>query len=106
MTYYTYKRTNHLIEYLYTKIPEIDNETKEKVIDMFKKIQEPFEKYCPKERTNFLSYSYVLHKFFKILKMDQYAELFPLFTNSERAALYDKLWWKICNGLEWDFYID
>ena len=37
---------------------------------MFSKIQEPWGLYKPPGRKNFLSYSYVLHKFCQLLELD------------------------------------
>ena len=42
-------------------------ETEEELRRMFKEIQVPFHKFCPRYRKNFLSYSYVLHKFVQLL---------------------------------------
>ena len=42
-------------------------ELEEKLKLMFREIQAPFTKHCPKERKNFLSYAYVLYKFLEIL---------------------------------------
>ena len=47
------------MEYLH----QLWTEVQEKLRMMFKEIQGPFMKHCPKTRKNFLSYSYVLHKF-------------------------------------------
>ena len=50
--------------------PQLTPELEEKLRDMFKQIQGPFIKHSPKNRKNFLSYSYVLHKFLEILGED------------------------------------
>jgi hypothetical protein len=84
--------------------PTLDRETEEVIKQMFKDIQEPFAKYCPKERTNFLSYSYVLHKFFQILKMPEFVKHFPLLKSREKLRLQDKMWKQICEYLDWEFY--
>ena len=52
-------------------------ETEEKLRVMFKEIQGPFAKVCPKGRKNFLSYSYVLHKFAELLELDDFLMCFP-----------------------------
>ena len=43
--------------------PIMSREQEEQLRRMFKEIQIPFINNCPKDRKNFLSYSYVLHKF-------------------------------------------
>ena len=46
--------------------PNYDTQYRRKLRTMFKEIQTPFMKHCPKDRKNFLSYSYVLHKFVEL----------------------------------------
>ena len=43
--------------------PKMDNNLEARLRLMFSEIQEPFERNCPEERKNFLSYSYILYKF-------------------------------------------
>ena len=42
--------------------PVMDREMEEKLRYLFREIQPSFQKHCPAERSNFLSYSYVLYK--------------------------------------------
>lgn len=100
-----YEHMLHIISQLSGKHPPtLKRETEEEIKQMFKEIQEPFEKYRPKERTNFLSYSYILHKFFQILKMDEFLCYFPLLKSREKLKQHDKLWKLICNDLGWTFF--
>ena len=55
----------------------MSREMEEKLRSMFKEIQAPFMKYCPKDRKNFLSYGYVLHKFVELLELDEFLPNFP-----------------------------
>jgi len=84
--------------------PTFTREMEDKIRNMFKKIQKPFELYCPKERKNFLSYSYVIHKFCELLELDDYLKYFPLLKNPKKLKLHDRIWKKICDALEWEFY--
>jgi hypothetical protein len=84
--------------------PSINRETEETLKKMFDKIQEPFEKHCPKDRINFLSYSYVLHKFFQLLELDEYVKCFPLLKSRQKLRIQDEIWKKICIDCEWEFY--
>lgn len=84
--------------------PTLDRETEEEIKQMFKEIQEPFEKYRPTDRTNFLSYSYLLHKFFQILGMSEFVPYFPLLKSHDKLRAQDKLWKQICEELEWQYY--
>ena len=70
---------------------------------MFKEIQGPFMKVWPKERKNFLSYSYVLHKFCELLELDHLLEYFPLLKSREKLHQQDVIWKCICQELQWEF---
>ncbi len=87
-----------------TTPPTITRETEQKIRRMFEEVQRPFNKYKPKNRTNFLSYSYVLHKFFQILHLNDVLAYLPLLKSREKLRLQDKIWKNICNDLGWDFY--
>ena len=84
--------------------PTLDGIIKETIRNMFHNIQLPFKKYCPKDRINFLSFTYVLHKFFQILQLDEHAAYFPLLKSREKLRIQDKLWKQICDDLGWPFY--
>lgn len=84
--------------------PTINRETEEKIRLMFRQVQVPFEKYCPKDRVNFLSYSYALHKFFQLLELDDFVKCFPLLKNGSKLKQQDMIWEKICRDLNWDYY--
>ena len=97
------------IAYIISKItgnhaPSINREIEEILKKMFDKIQEPFEKHCPKDRINFLSYSYVLHKFFQLLELDEYVKCFPLLKSRQKLRIQDEIWKKICCDCGWEFY--
>lgn len=100
-----YEHTTYIISKLSgIPPPTISRETEEKIRLMFRQIQPPFEKHCPKDRTNFLSYSYVLHKFFQLLELDDFVKYFSLLKNREKLKHQDKIWEKICGDLNWDYY--
>ncbi len=84
--------------------PTINRETEEKLKKMFDQIQEPFEKHCPKSRINFLSYSYVLHKFCQLLELDEFVKSFPLLKSRQKLRTQDEIWKKICQECKWEFY--
>lgn len=83
--------------------PVMPREVEEKLRAMFKEIQPAFQKHCPKDRSNFLSYSYVLYKFCELLELDQYLSSFPLLKNRDKLYVQDKIWEKICRELSWQF---
>jgi uncharacterized Zn finger protein (UPF0148 family) len=83
--------------------PTITPEIEEKIRAMFQEIQAPFLMYCPNDRTNFLSYSYILYKFFELLELDEYKVFFPLLKSRDRLIAHDTIWKKICEYLNWEF---
>jgi len=81
----------------------MSREVEERLRFMFKEIQSSFIKHCPKNRSNFLSYSYVLYKFCELLELDSYLQCFPLLKNRDKLYNQDKIWEKICADLRWQF---
>ena len=99
-----YEHIPHIINKLNgSPPPTIDTHIEDKLREMFKVIQEPFEECCPKERKNFLSYSYVLHKFTELLGLEQYKNSFKLLKSREKLLQQDKIWQCICTKLKWEF---
>jgi len=84
--------------------PVMDRETEEKLRYLFKEIQPSFQKHCPADRSNFLSYSYVLYKLCELLELDGFLHCFPLLKNRDKLYAQDKIWEKICKDLQWEFY--
>lgn len=83
--------------------PHFPPELEDKLCSMFKEIQGPFLKYCPPNRKNFLSYSYVLAKFFQILGLDGYMQYCQLLKSREKLAVQDVIFKNICADLGWKF---
>jgi len=81
----------------------ICQELENKLTNMFNEIQEPFEKHCPKNRKNFLSYSYTLYKFFQLLNKHEYLIYFPLLKSREKLFEQENTWKGICKELNWKF---
>lgn len=85
------------------KPPNMPQELEERLRIMFKDIQMPFDKHCPSERKNFLSYSYTLYKFCELLCEDEYLQYFPLLKSKEKLYSQDVIWKKICDELCWEY---
>ena len=83
--------------------PIMNRETEEKLRHMFKEIQPSFQKHCPKNRRNFLSYHYVLYKFCELLDMDEFLHCFPLLKNRDKLYQQDNVWKLICHEMAWEF---
>lgn len=99
-----YEHIPHIINRLNGQnAPVMSREVEEKLRYMFKEIQPSFQAHCPKGRSNFLSYSYVLYKFCELLELDEYLPCFPLLKNRDKLYVQDKIWQKICQDLKWEF---
>jgi hypothetical protein len=99
-----YEHTAHIINKINgIPAPNISKELEERLRSMFKDIQIPFMKHCPTYRKNFLSYSYVLHKFIQLLEKDDLLKHFPLLKSREKLHEQDIIWKKICIELNWQF---
>jgi hypothetical protein len=85
------------------KPPSMPQELEERLRIMFKDIQKPFDRHCPPDRKNFLSYSYVLYKFCELLGEDEYLQYFPLLKSKEKLYQQDVIWKNICSDLRWEF---
>ena len=83
--------------------PRITRDMEKIFISMFIQIQEPWELYKHSSRKNFMSYSYVLHKFCELLNLDHLLDSFPLLKDIEKNIDNDILWYKICKYLNWEF---
>lgn len=96
------------IPYILNKItgipnPHLNTELEDTLKNMFKEIQVPFLKYSPNNRKNFLSYSYVLHKFIQILGKTQFLKYFPLLKSRDKLHQQEQIWKHICEDLSWKF---
>ena len=97
-----YEHINYIINRINgIPTPQFSTELEDKLCSMFKDIQGPFLKHCPKDRKNFLSYSYVLYKFFQILGLNEYLKFFPLLKSREKLYVQDQIWKKICEDLNY-----
>ena len=96
------------IPYILNKItgipnPHLNSELEDKLKNMFKEIQVPFLKFSPNNRKNFLSYSYVLHKFIQLLDESEFLQYFPLLKSRDKLHQQEQIWKKICEELNWKF---
>jgi hypothetical protein len=83
--------------------PVMSRDNEEKLRHMFKEIQPSFQKHCPADRSNFLSYSYVLYKFCELLELDDFLPCFPLLKNRDKLYAQDRIWQKICEDMRWEY---
>lgn len=83
--------------------PQMNQILEQRLRLMFNQIQEPFDKVCPPQRKNFLSYSYTLYKLCELLGEDSYLPYFPLLKSKEKLHAMDMIWQKICEELHWEY---
>jgi hypothetical protein len=102
-----YEHINYIINRINgVPTPHFSPELEERLCSMFKEIQGPFLRHCPKDRKNFLSYSYVLYKFFQLLgqtdkKYLDYCKYFPLLKSRQKLYVQDQIFKAICHDLGW-----
>lgn len=89
----------------------LTTEIENKIKIMFRQIQEPFNRHKPPSRKNFLSYSYILYQFFKILGLQEFTEYFPLLKSADKLRQQDEIFKKIVadmakidKSIDWVFY--
>src|SRR3989338_7819939 len=74
----------------------------QKILTCIKAIQVPFE-LAPKDRHNFLSYSYCMHKICELLGYNDFLEFFPILRGEKNKQKHDAIWQFICTYLNWEF---
>lgn len=100
-----YEHVPHILQIINGKEPpNFTRKDEMKIKKMFRDVQKPFSIYCPKNRKNFLNYSYVLHKFCELLDLDEYISYFPLLKNNAKLLQHDKIWKNICKYMKWEYY--
>lgn len=102
------EHSEHL-QQLYCKISgnhpvTLSREVEETLISMFQNMLDSFHTHCPEERVNFLNYSYVLNKLFRILGMNDHARYFNLLKSRDKLREQDQIWIKICRDMSWPFF--
>ena len=99
-----YENIPHILSIITGKsAPTLDRKMEEILRSLFKEIQIPFMQNCPPSRKNFLSYSYVLHKFCELLEYDHLLCFFTLLKSREKLHQQDVIWEKMCKDLNWEF---
>jgi hypothetical protein len=100
-----YEHVAHILQIINGRQPPNFSRSDEtKIKKMFDDIQKPFAEFCPKDRKNFLNYSYFLHKACELLDLDSFISYFPLLKNKNKLRQHDKIWKNICKYMRWQFY--
>jgi hypothetical protein len=85
------------------KAPRFTQIQEERLLNLFEKIQPAFDKHCPKKRSNFLSYNYILFKFCELLGYDEFLPYFQLLKSSTKTCEQEKIYLKICQEMQFQF---
>ena len=85
------------------RAPRITGQVEERCRLMFVAMQPCFDRHCPKNRKNFLSYNYVLYRCFHLLGLTHMLGAFSLLKGKDKLALADEIFEKICADLGWKF---
>ena len=83
----------------------IPEQIEEKLYKMFEEIQEPYEKHKGHRKKSFFSYDYIIYKFFEILNLDDFTHYCKLLDNNDKITEHDRIWKKICEDLNYPFYV-
>ena len=67
-------------------------------------IEAPFEKVKSSDRSNIITYPYILYKFCQIREYTDYMKYFNLLKSEDKLNEQDKIWKKICKELDWTYY--
>ena len=66
------------------KPPIMSSQLEETLCNLFMNIQEPYSKYCPNNRVNFLNYYYTIYKLCELLGQTQFLPYFPMLIDREK----------------------
>lgn len=109
-----YDNVNSIIRTLSGKeAPVFPEELEDKLVVMFMRTQQPFEKYkhLIPDRNNYLSYPYVIRQLLLIISRNEeneellkFVKMFPLLKSRMKLWYQEKVWEKICEECEWTFY--
>jgi hypothetical protein len=82
--------------------PRLSAQQEKVYLNLFRKMQEPFERHRPADRSNFLSYSYCLYRLSELQGYMQFLKFFPLLKGVEKMKKQDRIFKLICDDLTWD----
>jgi hypothetical protein len=98
------------IMFIYCRITQkkpiqVSREEYDKVLEMFAEAEEIYEtKYKPRDRENFLKYTFVLHKIFLTIGRKDIAKYFTLLKSDNKMKQQEKVWKNICGDTGWVYH--
>ena len=98
-----------------TPPPSLTRDEEDEIKKMFRKTEVPFKKHKLLHMSNYLNYSYVLHKLFLIIgamsnndgvkeRMKNNAKYFGLLKSRDKLRTQDLIWKNICKDLDWPYH--
>jgi hypothetical protein len=85
------------------KPPTLTREEEATIRQMFIETQKPYDKYKPKKRINFSSYSFIIYKICELLELDKITKFLSLLKSKDKLRELDSVWKKICADLRWEY---
>lgn len=100
-----YEHIAYIKNKLGIKPPIMEQKLEKTLCNLFSEIQNPYSKYCPNERTNFLNYYYTVFKLCELLNQVEYLPLLKQAMIGDRIKRIeqDNIWKKICEEMDWEF---
>lgn len=83
--------------------PRLTPAQEEKIKLMFMAASNSFQRLCPPDRANFISYSFALLKIVTLLGYDEFIPLFSPFKSKEKWTRADTIWKDIAADLDWTY---
>jgi len=83
--------------------PRMTPEMEEKIKVCFLAASAAFQRHCPSDRKNMISYQLVLLKLCELLGYHDFVPYFMLLKGRDKLSRMDSLWRCICDDLDWTF---
>lgn len=83
--------------------PRMSPEMEEKIKVCFLAASSSFQRHCPPDRKNMISYQLVLLKLCELLGYTEFVPYFMLLKGRDKLSRMDEIWKKICDDLDWTF---
>ena len=106
---YKYNNYYENRQYIFSKItgippPSLTREQIDQIYKMFRQLEEPYMKFRPTGRSNFLNYSFLINKILNIMNLPDDAKYFALLKSDEKLKTQESTWKKICSYLGWQYH--
>lgn len=85
------------------KPPCMTLEMEERIKACFQAASQSFQRHCPPNRKNFISYSLVIYKLCELLGYREFMPYFTLLKGRDKLTKMDEIWRLICADLDWTF---